>query len=183
MPADPNAWITALSTYSSTREKVLEHRFISDVTGELWRRMIFDFAVSHSEVDNSGYDVIMEASGITRHIQLKAMHLKSTTAEFLVQARLQDKPSACVILIVHDAQTLATSGYRWFGAAPGEPLPLLGERVGKHSKPNMLGVKSERPAIRRLEKRRFETVESVSTLVDRLFGTGEQMLGSTSVTS
>lgn len=182
MTAD-QAWITALSTWSSTREKILEHRFIADVTAELWARGIFDFAVSHSEVDNSGYDLILEALGVTRHVQLKAMHLRSTTTEFPVQARLEDKPSACVILMLHDARTLAIAQYRWFGAAPGERLPSLGERIGRHSRPNIQGIKSERPMIRRLARRRFETIGDVPMLVDRLFGACEQMLGSASVTS
>jgi hypothetical protein len=182
MTAD-QAWITALSTYASTREKILEHRFIADVTAELWARGLFDFAVSHSEVDNSGYDLILEARGVTRHVQLKAMHLRSTTAEFPVQARLGEKPSACVVLMQHDARTLAIARYRWFGAAPGEPLPPLGERIGKHTKANALGIKTERPAIRRLAKKRFEAIENVAGLVDRLFGPHEQMLGSTSVSA
>lgn len=178
MPTADAEWITALSTFASTREKVLEHRFIADVTAELWRRAVFDFAVSHSEVDNSGYDLIVEALGVTRHIQLKAMHLRSTTAEFPIQARLQQKPSACVVLMLHDARSLEIAQYRWFGAEPGAPLPSLGERIGKHSKANALGVKSERPSIRRLEKRRFEPIGDVPMLVDRLFGPHEQMLGS-----
>ncbi|RYD54110.1 MAG: hypothetical protein EOP60_08545 [Sphingomonadales bacterium] len=180
---DTASWIAALSTYSSTREKILEHRFVADITAELWARGVFDFAVSHSEVDNSGYDLIVEARGVTRHIQLKAMHVRSRTAEFPVQARLEDKPSACVILMLHDARTLAIAQYRWFGAAPGAVLPSLGARMGKHSKANAQGIKSERPAIRRLEKRRFDTIGNVSALVDQLFGSHEQMLGSTSVTS
>lgn len=31
-------WVTALSTYSATREKVLEHRFIAEISAELWSR-------------------------------------------------------------------------------------------------------------------------------------------------
>lgn len=159
-------WITALSTFSATREKVLEHRFVADVSAELWRRGQFDFSVSWSEVDNSGYDVILEAGGVTRHVQLKAMHLNSSTTEFPVQARLESKPSACVVLMLHDARTLGIHAYRWFGAAPGAPLPSLGDLVGKHTR----GEKAERPSIRRLQKRRFEPVENVAALVDRLFG-------------
>ncbi len=166
---DTDAWITALSTYSATREKILEHRFVADVSAELWRRGVFDFAVSWSEVDNSGYDVILEAVGITRHVQLKAMHLNSTTAEFPVQARLQTKPSACVVLMMHDARTLAIHEYRWFGGPPGTPLPPLGDLVGKHTR----GDKSARPGIRRLQKRRFEQLTDVGALVDTLFGPGQ----------
>jgi len=85
--------------------------------------------------------------------------------------------------MLHDARTLVITQYRWFGAAPGVPLPPLGERIGKHSKANALGIKSARPAIRRLAKNRFEPVGDVSLLVDRLFGAREQMLGSISLSA
>jgi len=62
-------------------------------------------------------------------------------------------------------------------------LPSLGERIGKHSKANALGIKSERPTIRRLGKNRFEPIDDVPLLVDRLFGPREQTLGSTSLSA
>ena len=175
MAANVSPWVTTPPTSPATREKVLDPCFVADGTAELWRREVFDFAVSHSEVDNSGYDLIIEAQRVVRHIQLKAMHVGSTTAEFPVQARLMDKPSACVVLIRHDARTLAITEYRWFGGEPGAPLPTLGDQIGKHTRPNALGIKGERPAIRRLQKRRFEPLSGIGMLVDRLFGRADAL--------
>lgn len=164
-------WITALSTYSSTREKILEHRFLADVTSELWRRGIFDFAVSHSEVDNSGYDVILEARGVTRHVQLKAVRAGGSTDGISLQLRLGDKPAGCAVLMVHDLRTLAIEQYRWFGGEPGQPLAALGEKITRHPR-----SKSERPAHRDIRLTRFEPLNDVRALVDRLFG-AEEALG------
>lgn len=163
-------WIAALSNYSATRERILQHRFLADVCGELWRLGEFDFAVSHSEVDNSGYDVILEARGILRHIQLKAMHKAARRRSFDVQMRLGDKPNGCVVLVIHDPQTLAVESYRWFGHAPGIGLPELGTKVTRHSKGNAQGVKAERPALREVPISQFAAVPDVGELVSRLFG-------------
>ncbi|MDQ1369773.1 MAG: hypothetical protein QOF20_2126 [Acidimicrobiaceae bacterium] len=60
--------------------------------------------------------------------------------------------------------------YRWFGGEPGQPLPDLGSRVGKHPKGNAMGVKLERPNIRVLNLGQFTKVDDVGDLLDRLFG-------------
>ncbi|MGI4733133.1 MAG: hypothetical protein ACRYFW_15515 [Janthinobacterium lividum] len=169
-------WITALSTYSSTREKVLEHRFISDVTAELWRRRVFDFAVSHSEVDNSGYDLIIEACGTVRHIQLKAMQVAGARRHFDLQTRLTKKQSAAAVLMLHDPVTLSIEQYRLFAGAPGEPLPSLGDRSVYKTKGDATGYKAAKPAFRAVPLSRFVPVGDVPTLVDRLFGPPDDAL-------
>lgn len=163
-------WITALSTYSTTRESILEHRFLADVASCLWRRGEFDFSISHGEVDNSGYDVIIEACGVTRHIQLKAVHRDGRVRNFPVQRRLAEKPSGCVVLIRHDARTLDVVDYGWFGGAPGEKLPSLGEKPARHTKGDSTGFKAERPAIRLLSLTSLRPAGNVEWLVDQLFG-------------
>ncbi|ASY46568.1 hypothetical protein CJD35_18995 (plasmid) [Sphingobium xenophagum] len=164
------AWIAALSTYSATRETILQHRFLADVGGELWRRGEFDFSVSHSEVDNSGYDLIIEARGIMRHVQLKAMHGQARRRSFDIQTRLGAKPNGCAVLIRHDARSLAVEAYRWFGAPPGQGLPPLGEKVTRHAKGNALGHKADRPALREVPLARFAPVSDIAALVVLMFG-------------
>lgn len=162
-------WTKALSTYSTTRERILEHRFIADVTAELWKRGHFDFAVSHSEVDNSGYDLIIEVGEVIRHIQLKAIQHEGSRREFGLQMRLKDKPSACAVLIEHDPRTLTISGWRFFGGLPGCPIPDLGDKKVRHTKGNSSGFKAERPTLRNVSLASFDTIGSVTELVDRLF--------------
>ena len=172
---DHGPWITALSTYSATREKILEHRFIADLSAELWRRGTFDFAVSHSEVDNSGYDVIVEACGITRHVQLKAMQSTGKRRDFDLQIRLSTKPSGCAVLMLHHPATLAVEGWRLFAGPPGHPLPDLGDRTVRHSKGNALGYKAERPALRNVPITAFHKISGISMMVDRLFGSQDAL--------
>ena len=166
----PNPWTTALSTWSTSREKVLEHRFIAAVTAEIWRAGRFDFAVSHSEVDNSGYDLIIEVGKVTRHIQLKAMQAGGKARSFGLQTRLADKPSACAVLMVHDARTLEISEWRLFAGPPGSSIPPLGDKLVKHTKGDRSGLKAVRPALRNVPMSSFVTVSDTAELVVRLFG-------------
>lgn len=170
-------WLTALSNYSTTRESILEHRFLADVAGQLWAEGEFGMSVSHSEVDNAGYDVIVEARGITRHIQLKALHLKGRARDFPIQQRLQDKPSGCVVLIRHDAHTLSVKRYEWFGGQPGAKMPSPGDQIARHSKGNALGFKAERPAIRLLRRTAFTPLSDIAELTTRLFGAATLPVG------
>ncbi|MEQ1495793.1 MAG: hypothetical protein ABL912_08530 [Novosphingobium sp.] len=163
-------WKTAASTYSTTREMILEHRFLADLTSTLWSDGIFDFSVSHSEVDNSGYDVIIEAGSVTRHIQLKGMQAGGKRSDFDLQLRLQDKPSACAVVLIHDPKTLAIEEYRLFAGAPGDPIPALGEKIAKHSKGDSDGYKAQRPSLRNVPLSRFVPVADIAVLAGLLFG-------------
>ena len=164
--AEDTHFIAALQNFSTTREKILEHRFIASVCSELWSRGSFDFAVAHSEVDNAGYDLVFEVGAVIRHIQLKATYHGGTTAKVGIQRRLGDKSSGCVVWLVHDPASLEIRGFRWFGGGPGEPLPDLGGKVLRHTR----GDKAQRPAHRELGKGRFVEIDSWAALTDRLFG-------------
>ena len=169
-PVDADLWNAALSTWSTTREKVLEHRFIAEVTAAIWSAGRFDFAVSHSEVDNSGYDVIIEVGAVTRHIQLKAMQSGGTRREFGLQVRLADKPSACAVLMIHDAKSLEVTQWRLFAGQPGAPIPPLGDTPVKHTKGDRSGLKAVRPALRNVGLSAFEPMTGTAELVLKLFG-------------
>ncbi len=162
-------FVKALSNFSSAREKNLEHRFIAEVTSCLWRKGIFDFAVAHSEVDSNGYDIIMEANGVTRHIQLKASRQGGKTGKQGIQVRLGDKPSGCVVWMVHDPETLHIEQLLWFGGSAGQRLPDLGDKVVKHTKADTHGQKSFRLALRNVVKSRFVKVPSWQRLTSLLF--------------
>lgn len=154
---------------STAREKVLEHRFISDLAAVMLRRGVA-MDVLRSEMDAQGHDLVLEAGGITRHVQLKATVEGGKRRHVDINVRLRSKPSGCVIWMSYDPSTLALASLRWFGAPPAEPLPGLGSRVTKHSKGDSAGSKAHRPALRNLPRSRFESVVSIDELADRLFG-------------
>jgi hypothetical protein len=62
-----------------------------------------------SAKSSSGYDLVVESSGVIRHIQLKASHRLAKTAELDIHVGLQGKPSACVIWIRFDADSCPSS--------------------------------------------------------------------------
>jgi hypothetical protein len=165
LPAD-----LAHTAHSSSREKVLEHLLIGELLRCMWRKGIWDMEVLRGEVDMAGYDIVFEAGGIIRHVQLKSCHRTATTSQVGINVGLAKKPSGCVIWTHFDPITLELGPFLWFGGAPGAPLPGLGEVVGKHTKANREGVKAERPNIRVLKRRQFTVLPNVEALVDALFG-------------
>jgi hypothetical protein len=134
--------------------------------------------VLRAEVDKGGYDVVLEANGIIRHIQLKSSHRLAKTSDVSINIALARKPSGCVIWIRFDSETLALGPFLWFGGEPGAALPLLGDQVGKHTKPNTKGLKTERPNMRILKRGRFTVLPTIADVAPALFGVS---LGSTVV--
>lgn len=154
---------------SSLVEKVIEYRFLAAVTAELLRRgMAFD--VMRSDVDCHGHDLVIAAGGVLRHIQLKAMALGGKRANVTVHTRLAMQASGCIIWVIYDPDGFEPVSFRWFGGAPGVPMPDPGTRVARHAKSNAAGVKLARPMHRVIPARRFEALSDVARLVDRLFG-------------
>lgn len=155
---------------SSTREKVLEHLFVGDLLRCLWRRGVRDTEVLRAEVDKGGYDLVLEANAILRHVQLKSSHRTAKTSEVGINIALERKPSGCVIWIRFDPATMELGPFLWFGGLPGARLPTLGGRIGKHSKGDSTGVKAERPNIRLLRRSQFEVLPTIDAVAEALFG-------------
>jgi hypothetical protein len=162
-----------LSTQSSSLvEKALEYRFLAAVTGALLKRSM-PFEVLRSDVDCNGHDLIIEAAGVVRHIQLKAMVTGGRRASITVHTHLATKPSGCVVWMLYDPATFEIVSFRWFGADAGLPMPLLGGKIARHSRGNAAGIKGLRGHHRIVAAGRFRAVQSVSELVDRLFWPGD----------
>jgi hypothetical protein len=52
-------------------EQLAEHVFIFELLQEAWSRYNKMAEVSRSEVDTSGYDLLLECNGVIRHVELK----------------------------------------------------------------------------------------------------------------
>lgn len=156
---------------SSFREKLVEHLFVGELLKLSWRSDRCDLEVAKPEVDNSGYDLILEAHGVVRHIQLKASFVGSSTATQKIHVRLGEKPSGCVVWIYFDEESLALGPYLYFGGEPGQQLPSVeGARVAKHTKSNQSGHKAERPNIRVINRGEFRAFETLEGIYSALFG-------------
>jgi len=158
------------SLRSSHREALLEHLFAGEIMRRLWIRGDWRLEVLKPQVDDGGYDLVLEANNIVRHIQMKASFTGSTVRDTNVNALLPSKPSGCVVFVWFDKSTLDLGPFAFFGGPPGKPLPdITGMKIGRHTKGNAKGVKAERPMIRKIPLSRFEKIADLDALVARLF--------------
>jgi hypothetical protein len=157
------------SHHASTLEKVLEYRFLAVLSTELFARG-HDFEVLRGDTDLAGHDLVIEAGGILRHIQLKAMIAGGKRAHVGINMKLARKSSGCVIWMSYNPATLELGPWRWFGGEPGAALPPLEDRIVRHSKGNALGQKTLRLGHRLVPIGGFERITSIAELTDRLFG-------------
>ena len=156
---------------SSFREKLLEHIFIAELLKRSWLEGTCSMEIAKPEVDSRGYDLIAEANGVVRHIQLKSTKVGGSASYQKVHIDLANKPSGCVVWLFFNEKTLELNSYLFFGGKPKEPLPSLeGMAVAKHTKGNASGEKLERPLIRKVKKGDFESLSHFDTLYKRLFG-------------
>lgn len=158
---------------SSFRENLIDHLLIGELLKESWQTDDCALEISKPEVDNSGYDIIAEASGVVRHIQLKASFLGATTARQKVHVDLADKPSGCVLWVYFDQDTLDLGPFLLFSNHAGQPLPSIDNMtVARHSRANADGEKQKRPAIRVVPKGEFDEIQTISSLYNALFSKG-----------
>lgn len=162
--------VTLHSRASSIREQALFHLLLGELMAARWRQGRHDIEVLKSEVDRGGYDIVLEANGILRHIQLKSTFSGSAVRHVTVSTRLLEKPSGCVIWLEVDQRTLAVERYFWFGGEPGARLPDLGSKVSRHTRGDSNGQKLERPMHRDLGKACFAALSGADELLVRLFG-------------
>jgi len=113
--------------------------------------------------------MVIEANGVTRHIQLKTQIAGGRAGEVSAQVKLETKPSACIIWTTYDPVTLRPAAWRFFGRKPGQRMEPLGDRVARHSR----GDRGFRPEHRVIAAKRFDRVSDIEELVDRLFGNAD----------
>ena len=154
---------------STQRERLLEHRLVSDLAELMLRRGV-EMDIMHGEFDGHGHDVVFQAAGVLRHVQLKAMILGGKRSKVSISVRLRSQPSGCVVWMTYDPATLKVVEYRWFGGEPGEPLPDIGNSITRHGKANMNLQKTQRAGHRDVAKTRFNKLTNLDALADRLFG-------------
>ncbi|MDQ3060235.1 MAG: hypothetical protein M3R45_12085 [Pseudomonadota bacterium] len=164
--------MTQHTHFSSYREKLIEHLFLGELLKLSWLKYKCSLEIARPEVDNSGYDAIVEANGIVRHIQIKASIIAGKTASQKIHLKLAEKPSACVLWIYFNEETMQLGPYLYFGALePGKPMDSLASRkMAKHTKGNKDGFKAERENLRVLPKGAFTKLSSVEEVYEQLFG-------------
>ena len=169
--------------HSILRERIVEHWLVGEIMRRLWVARRTDIEVLRSEFDRGGYDLMLDLGGIVRHVQLKTSRKKGSTSEVTVSLELARRHSGCVVWAVVE-DDLLLDHFKWFGGLPDQPLPDVSDfKIAKHAKANAQGVKAEKANFRKLPVSKFDRVEDVENLLDRLFSTSWRVsseLGSTS---
>lgn len=156
--------------HSTLRERIVEHVFVGDALRRLWQRGVIGVEVLRSEFDAGGYDLVMSYRKIVRHIQLKTALVNGNAASIKASLKLMEKPSGCVIWILVTPE-LNFHSYLWLGGLPGHPLSDIRDmKVAKHTKANADGIKVERPDHRIVPRGRFERLNTLDEVLERLFG-------------
>jgi len=79
-------------------ENIVEHVFLSEVLQYCWFFRRHPVEVSRPDVDAGGYDLVLEANGRVRHIQLKCHAAGGAKGQpKLINSRLRDHPDPCVV--------------------------------------------------------------------------------------
>lgn len=156
--------------HSQLREKTFERLFLAELSKTLLLERRIAFEVLRSEFDASGYDVVVTAGPITRHIQLKVTRVGGKRRHVDIQTELSDQPSGCVIWMMANPETLKIGPFYWLGSEPGARLIVPDGKITKHSKANASGVKTERQALRNVPKSYFRRCEEIGEIADALFG-------------
>ena len=112
----------------------------------------------------AGYDVVLEAGGRIRHVQLKASRQGGKTSKQTINSKLVDRVGGCVVWITYEVNEetgRAKLKYRWWDSETSE----LPSTVGRNPRTGR-----ERPNTGVLKKSEFELILDTETLVRRLFG-------------
>ena len=162
--------------HSVLREKALEHIFLSELSKALLLDLNVPFEVLRSEFDANGYDIVVEARGIIRHVQLKVTRIGGKRRNVDINLALAEKPSGCVVWMMADPETLTIGPFYWLGAAPGVPLTTIDGRITRHSKGNASGEKTERRALRNVAMGKFQKLETMPEVARAMFGASHSQL-------
>ncbi len=142
--------------HSSFREKMLEHTFLAELLQEGWLARDQTIDVLKPEVDNAGYDLVLECGAMRRYVQLKGSKLNGKASYKDVNRKLGMKPGGCVVWIFYaNHGGRAQVSYRFFGNGVAE-CPDLGQKHGSGNS-------------RRINIGRFDKPADVVHLFDKLF--------------
>jgi hypothetical protein len=154
-------------------EKLVEHRFISDImTYSLYKKGV-TLEIIHAEIDTNGYDLIISYKNINRYIQLKTSDVSSSTSKQKINLQILEKENPCIIWILRsydDNKNDYNFKYLFWGSNVRESLPDLSKyKTAKHNKANSSGVKQYRENFKEIPKRDFNKYNTIEELFNQLF--------------
>jgi hypothetical protein len=165
--------LTALAERSSYVENVLTHSLVACLSGELWKRSPQSaLQVFNSEVDDSGFDIVLGVESQLRFIQLKQAHDEKVPPHVSVRVPFAKMPGACVVLMSHSMEDLSLSAFRFYGGhSPSDCMPSV-ESFATSKAPGRRtaeGVRKVRENYRNVRLSQFHGPLSLAQLFDTLF--------------
>lgn len=101
-----------ISEHSRILERILEHRFIYDLSKQLLlEKKPRILNVLRSEVDAFGFDMVLSTTARTVHIQMKTRSGKKTGSPFRISNELWTLPNAYIVWMLYSSKTLEPTGY------------------------------------------------------------------------
>ena len=156
---------------SSYRQAMIEDAFVNAVQRHFWLNSHEHVDVLRPRVNDSGYSIVLEANGVTRHIKFASTERNGKRGSVDVNRALESKPSGCVVWVYFDPETLDLGPFRFLGNAPGEALMPLDHLKGAvRSTPNADGDKPARPKLKDVGKKYFDEFDTLDELIIKLFG-------------
>lgn len=157
------------SANSRFLEKLREYVFLSEILQEAWLRRNLTVDVLRPDVDNAGYDLVLQCGKDCRYIQLRSSKRGARTGQQTLNVNLAQKLGGCVIWMFETGSSDSVDlEYRFLGGGPND-FPNLGDKTGKSTKANANGVKSERINTRTVKKNEFDEPVDIAGLFDKLF--------------
>jgi hypothetical protein len=164
--------IKALSERSSYVENVLRHALLSELSSVVWARdPSAALQVFNSEVDDSGFDLVLGLGSHMRYIQLKQAHANKVPVHCSVRLSFSGLAGSCVVLMAHTLADLRLSHFRFFGGGPSDPMATI-EAMRPPKAPGRRNVDGERKIranYRNVPVRQFQGPLTAEQLVDVLF--------------
>jgi len=108
-------------------EQLVEHAFISELLQEAWYRYGKAVEVLRSEIDSSGYDLLLECNGVIRYVELKTSGTEARRSFQSINTALAQKPSGCVVWLMREddeSKHRVNLKYLFFGDLPGKSQTL-----------------------------------------------------------
>jgi hypothetical protein len=162
----------ALAERSSYVENILIHLLVGALAGELWKRdPSTPLNIFNSEVDDSGFDLVLACRQKLRYLQIKQVHLEGRASKFSVRQDFSLMSGSCVVVIVHTEDSLSIDHFLFYGGPIDEAMPSIDD-----NKPSIVpgrkdaeGNRKVREHYRDIKRSKFKKMTSTATLLDALF--------------
>lgn len=172
-PPTREARLSALAERSSYVENVLCHGLTAALSGAAWRRNPYQaLQVFNTEVDDSGFDLILGVGSALRYVQLKQAHDEKVPTYVSVRQPFSQMPGSCVVLMSHSLETLALTSFRFYGGEmPSQPMPSI-DSFSQSKAPGRRtagGERKIRTNYRNVLLSKFQGPLTLEELLERLF--------------